>query len=107
MRAHLHVVCRHIDNILKSAPGRFQHHPQIFPARHKLRLRIGDHFEVNGTPHLSSAENGGANLHCRYVTGTLHDTLHRRRDDQFTVCHVFVIYKIEAAIYRRPDYCRI
>ena len=49
---------------------------------------IGDDSEVNGTPDLPRAENYGTSLHGRYITGALYDTLHRRRDDQFTDCHV-------------------
>ncbi|BCF94792.1 hypothetical protein PPGU16_78590 (plasmid) [Paraburkholderia largidicola] len=88
MRAHLHVVCRHIDDIFKSASSRLQNHAQIIPAREELRLGIGDDFEGNGPPDLPRAENYGTSLHGRYITGALYDTLHRRRDDQFTDCHV-------------------
>ncbi|WP_425127484.1 hypothetical protein [Burkholderia contaminans] len=107
MRAHLHVVCRHVDNIFKSAPSRCQNHAQIFPARQELRFGIGDDFEVNGTPDLSGAKNNGPSLHGRYVTGALHDMLHRRRDDQFTDGHVCYPLRIEAVIHRGPDDDRI
>ncbi|SPK70078.1 hypothetical protein CT19425_U350048 [Cupriavidus taiwanensis] len=90
MLSHVHVVRRHIDNVLESTPCRLQHHAQVLPARQELRFGIRDHCKVNGTPHLSSAENGGAKPYRGYIAGTVYDTLHRSRDDQFSVCHLFI-----------------
>lgn len=101
MRTHLHVVRRHIDNIFKTAPSRFQNHAQVFPARDELRLGIGDDFKINGAPDLPSAENYRTSLHGRYITGALYDTcIVGGMINSWTVM-CLTRYRIEAVIHRK------
>lgn len=96
MRAHLHVVRRHVDNVLECATGRLQYYAQVLPAGQELRLGIGNDVEIRSSADLAGAENGGADFYGGDIACTLDNGLHRRRDDQFAVCHGFFRCRVEA-----------